>query len=142
MKPLGILCDWIESILSILCIIGFIASIAMALLGELPPQPFVERVLSDLFLQAPLVALGLLSALISSFFLILFAAPFDRSSRYALAGSLFGFTIVSIFSNYPSVLIGYGAAPILGYGLALGLSRDTGGKANDISEIDERTGRA
>ena len=45
--------------------------------------------------------------------------------RHALAGSLFGFSLAAIVSNYPSVLIGYGAAPIIGYGLALALADHT-----------------
>lgn len=105
------------------CIVGFFASLAMALRGELPAQPFVERVLINTAQTDPFIALALLVALVIGFFGLLFLAPMERRSRYALAGSLFGFSLMAIYSNYPSVLIGYGAAPILGYGLALGLSR-------------------
>lgn len=102
-------------------IIGFLASIMMALNGELPAQPFVERVLVEVALARPLLGLALFAALLTGFVLMLRAVPLDRHARFALAGSLFGFSLMAILSNYPSVLIGYGAAPILGYGFALGL---------------------
>lgn len=106
-------------------IVGFLASIIMALRGQLPAQPFVERVLVDVAIASPLLALALFAALAGGFALILRAVPLDRHARFALAGSLFGFSMMAIVSNYPSVLIGYGAAPILGYGFALGLIERT-----------------
>ncbi len=113
--------------IGLVCIIGFVASLVMALRGELPPQPFVERVFVELLQQMPLAAIALLIALAAGFALILFAIPFDKASRYALAGSLFGFATMAMLSHYPTVLVGYGAAPILGYGLALGLGRKDSG---------------
>ncbi len=99
--------------------VGFFAAIAAALRGELAAQPFVERVLVEAALAQPLAALALFAALVAGFFLMLFAVPLGRAERYALAGSMFGFTVMAIMSNYPSALIGFGAAPILGYALAL-----------------------
>ena len=119
--------------IGLVCIIGFFASIAMALRGDLPPQPFVERIFVTLFIEMPLAALGLLLAWAIGFALILFASSLDRASRYALAGSFFGFAMLALFSHYPTILIGYGVAPILGYGLALGLS----GSNDAVSETDE-----
>lgn len=107
--------------IGLVVIIGFLASIMMALNGELPAQPFVERVLVEVALARPLLGLALFAALLTGFVLMLRAVPLDRHARFALAGSLFGFSLMAILSNYPSVLIGYGAAPILGYGFALGL---------------------
>ncbi|MDG5747206.1 hypothetical protein P8Q88_03345 [Qipengyuania sp. XHP0207] len=98
---------------------GFIASLVMWMRGELPAQPFVERVLVDAAMVEPLAAVGLFLALIASFFLILHALPGAKAPRHALAGTLFGFSLAAVLSNYPSALIGYGAAPILGFGLAL-----------------------
>lgn len=103
--------------------IAFFASIVAGLRGELPAQPFVERVLVELAMNQPLAALGLAAALLASFLLIAHALPAEKPVRHALAGSLFGFSLAAVVSNYPSVLIGYGAAPILGYGLALALAR-------------------
>ena len=103
--------------------IGFFASIKMALIGQLAPQPFVERVLVEAAGQSILLSLALAAAMVAAFFLILFAIPFDRAKRFTLAGLFFGFGIMALMSNYPTPLIGYGAAPILGFGLALGLHR-------------------
>lgn len=111
--------------LGLVVIVGFLASIMMALKGELPAQPYVERVLVDAAMVNPLLGLALFVALAGGFVLILRAVPLDRHARFALAGSLFGFSLMAILSNYPSVLIGYGAAPILGYGFALGLIERT-----------------
>lgn len=108
------------------CIIGFFASLAMAYRGNPPPQDFVERVLVDAAGVSIGASLGLFTSLTASFLLILFAIPAEKPVRHGLAGCLFGFTIMSLMANYPSVLIGYGAAPILGLGLALGLAAQTG----------------
>ena len=102
--------------------IAFFASMVAGLRGELPAQPFVERVLIHLAMETPLAAFGLALALLGAFFLVAHALPATKPVRHALAGSLFGFSLAALVSNYPSVLIGYGAAPILGYGLALGLA--------------------
>lgn len=101
--------------------VAFVVSLVAAMQGELPAQPFVEHVIWLLARTDPLVALGLLAALVASFFLILVASPGRDVAGKALAGCLFGFAFAGLVSNYPSVLIGYGAAPILGFGLGLGL---------------------
>jgi hypothetical protein len=101
--------------------VAFTASLVAAIHGELPAQPWVERVIFLLARTNALVALGLALALLASFALIAGAFPGREASRKALAGALFGFTFAGHVSNYPSALIGYGAAPILGFGLALGL---------------------
>lgn len=98
---------------------AFFASLVMVVRGELPAQPFVERVLVETAMVQPLAALSLLAALLASFFIMLHAIAARTPVRHALAGSLFGLTVASVLSNYPSALIGYGAAPILGYALAL-----------------------
>lgn len=112
--------DWRVGVVAI---IGFLASIRMALIGELPAQPFVERVVIDAADTSVIAAIALGAALLAAFLLILFAIPFDRAKRFTLAGLLFGFSIMAMMSNYPTPLIGYGAAPIIGFGLALGLHR-------------------
>ena len=107
--------------LVVFAIVAFVTSLVMAVHGELPAQPFVEHVLTSLVMESPFVALGLFAAQLACFLIILYALPAAEQGRRALAGSFFGFAVAAVFSNYPSVLIGYGAAPILGYGLALGL---------------------
>ena len=105
--------------------IALFASMVAGLRGELPAQPFVERVLVGLAFEQPVAAAALGLALLAGFFVIAHALRAEIAVRHALAGSLFGFSLAAVFSNYPSILIGYGAAPILGYGLAIGLSRQT-----------------
>lgn len=121
--------------LGLVCILGFLAALVMAVRGNPPPQEFVERVL----VSAGSFSLAMMSALflslVACFFLILRAIPAPRSTRFALAGSLFGFTILSLMNNYPSVLIGYGAAPILGYGLALGLAHTARDEEDEIDKV-------
>lgn len=112
--------DWKVGVTAI---IGFLASINMALRGELAPQLFVERVLVQAADTSVLLSIALGLALIAAFALVLFAIPFDKAKRFTLAGLLFGFAIMALMSNYPTPLIGYGAAPILGFGIAFGLHR-------------------
>ncbi|QZD95616.1 hypothetical protein [Qipengyuania gelatinilytica] len=116
------------------CIFTFFAAIVMAVRGNPPPQEFVERVLVTAAGLSPFAALGLFLSLVVSFFLILRAIPASKAIRFTLAGCLFGFTILSLMSNYPSVLIGFGAAPILGFGLALGLAT---GHQNEAAEPEK-----
>lgn len=104
-------------------VVGFVAAIVMSLAGELPPQPFVERVLIDAAGQHIVLALVLAAALGAAFLLIVFLTPFTRATRFALAGAFFGFVVMAMMSHYPFPLVGYGAAPIAGFGLALGLHR-------------------
>lgn len=112
--------DWKVGVVAV---IGFVASLMMAVRGELPPQPFVERVLVDAAAISPIVAVALALAVAAAFALLLFAIPFDRAKRFTLAGLLFGFALMALMNSYPAPLIGFGAAPILGFGLALGLHR-------------------
>ena len=104
-------------------IVGFFASIAMALRGEIAPQPFVERVLVDAASQNIAFAVLLFASLAGSFALMLLALPLSREKRFALAGALFGFAITATMTHYPYPLIGYGASAIIGFGIALGLNR-------------------
>ena len=108
--------------IGLVCILAFIAALIMATRGNPAPQQFVERLLVEAAGVSLALAAGLFLSLLASFFLVLRIIPAPKATRYALAGSLFGFTVLSIMANYPGVLIGYGAAPILGFGLALGLS--------------------
>jgi hypothetical protein len=104
--------------------VGFFVIIFAALRGELAPQPFVERVLlGAIAAGGPALALGLFASLLASFLLMLFALGNQKAERFAIGGTLFGFAIMSMVNTYPMPLIGFGAAPILGYALALAPSR-------------------
>lgn len=102
-------------------IVAFPVALVAAVRGELPAQPFADRVIGTLARTDPLAAIGLLAALVVSFTLIVAALPGAAAPRKALAGALVGFSFAGLVSNYPSPFVGYGAAPILGFGLALGL---------------------
>ena len=117
--------------------VSFTASLVAAVHGELPAQPFVERVIFLLSRTDLLAAIGLTLALLASFALIVSAFPGREASRKALGGALFGFTFAGHVSNYPSALIGYGAAPILGFGLALALLADGRTSAAPASKATE-----
>lgn len=113
--------------------ISFFASLVAGLRGELPAQPFVERILVHLAFEAPAGALALALALLGSFFLLAHALAAERPVRHALAGTLFGFFLAALVSNYPTILVGYGAAPIVGFGLAIGLAAASARRTADDS---------
>lgn len=119
LASVGLYFAWHEWKPGVVAIVGFAVGILASLRGELPPQQFVERILGELIPVAPLVALGLALSLIVSFLLILKATPLPKAERFAVAGTFAGFAITALMSNYPNILIGYGAAPILGFALAL-----------------------
>ncbi|MFC3100706.1 hypothetical protein [Altererythrobacter lauratis] len=108
--------------LGVVAIAGFFAMLAAAVRGELPAVEYADRVLVQYAAANAALALGLFASLVASFSLMALVLPAEPPARLALAGSLFGFSVMGVMSNYPSPLIGYGAAAILGYGLALGLS--------------------
>lgn len=107
--------DWRAGLVVIL---GFFAAISAALRGELPPAPFVERVLQDATNASPAIAALLALSLLTSVLLMLFGTGLPRSARYPLGMSLFGFLVAALISNYPTPLAGYGAAAIIGFALA------------------------
>ena len=112
--------DWKVGVTAL---VAFFAAILMALAGQLPPAPFVENVLQDAA-QASWIAVALLAgSLIACFALLLTRIPFDTAKRFSLAGLFFGFVVMALMQPYPTPLVGYSAAPILGFGLALGLHR-------------------
>ncbi len=104
------------------------ASVAIALLSvaatfmradPLGPVPFVESVLPDAWVMSPLLAIILALTLIAAI-----ALPARQGSEmWPLAGALAGFAIASFIGAYPTPLIGYGAAPIIGLALGLAMSK-------------------
>jgi hypothetical protein len=107
--------------MGLLVIVGFALTVWMTLHGELPPAPFVEQIPAQ-YAEAGLVwPAVVLLGLALGFALLLFAQPLDAATRYALAGTLFGFSLMALMNTYPFPLVAYGAGPILGFGLALAL---------------------
>ena len=88
--------------------------------GDLPPQPFVEHVFADAWADRPVLALSLVAGVVTGLILLLTAQTVPREERFVMAAAMTGFTALSLIANYPTPLVGYGAAPILGFGLALG----------------------
>lgn len=94
--------------------------------GTLEPQVFTENVL-------PHVA-GRSAPSAAALALMLFALPLwhlvvdpqaGRSEGLVLAALLVALGMMAMIAAFPYPLIGYGAAPILGFGLALGACRHT-----------------
>ncbi|EAQ30556.1 hypothetical protein NAP1_07250 [Erythrobacter sp. NAP1] len=104
---------------AVVAALGIFAAIGANFAGDLPPQPFVEGILTDLWPSQPLASAALAATLLASMVLVLKATDWPRTERFALAGALAGFTLAALLANYPYPLIGYGAASILGWGLAL-----------------------
>ncbi len=99
--------------------LGLAASLGASFNGDLPPQSFVENILTDLWPSYPLVAIALATSLLVSLLLVFRLQSLSKVERFAIGGTLSGFIIAALLGNYPYPLIGYGAAPVLGLGLAL-----------------------
>jgi hypothetical protein len=89
--------------------------------GTLEPQIFTENVLPHVAERSVFKA-----ALLA---ILLFVVPLwqlvidpqtQRAEGYALAAVLVGLGVMAMIAPFPYPLIGYGASPILGFGLALG----------------------
>lgn len=99
------------------------AAFAAALLtlhaGSLEPQLYTEGVLAHVAGHSlpAATALGLLLLAAPIFVL---ATPTPRPETFALAAVMFGLGVAATIAPFPFPLIGYGASPILGFGLALG----------------------
>ena len=104
-------------------VLGVLASVAASFGGELPPQPFVEGILPGPSSTSPLLAIALSGSLCIAAVLIACNPGIGCAPRFALIGALAGFVLAAIFGNYPTPLVGYGAASIFGMGLALARSR-------------------
>lgn len=121
------------------------ASAALAVMtfadGTLEPQLFTESVLKQVadrsLLQA--VALAILLFVVPLWHLVI-DPQVQRSEGYALAALLVAFGAMAMIASFPYPLIGYGASPILGFGLALGATaRAHQIKVGQFLEILERT---
>lgn len=91
--------------------------------GTLEPQVFTENVLPDVAERSEL--------LVAALALMLFVPPIwhliidrqtERAEGCALAALLLALGAMAVIAPFPYPLIGYGASPILGFGLALGIT--------------------
>lgn len=100
----------------ILAVTGLLAcSYLLRRPDTLAPVRFVEQVQSDAWAVQPAAGLALTLAGLAPLLLLRQAAP--------LAAFLVAAGLMAFAGPYPSILIGYGAAPILGFGLALAALR-------------------
>jgi hypothetical protein len=101
------------------------AGLALAVLtfgaGRLEPQVFTENVLPHVAERsaAGSAALAVLLFALPLWHLVIDPQP-RRAEGSALAALLLGLGVMAILAPFPYPLIGYGASPILGFGLALG----------------------
>lgn len=118
----GVLAWWHHGALyAILAAVAAALAILTFGAGTLEPQAFTENVLQQVA-ERSLLQAGVLAVL-------LFAVPVWQlvtnpqtrcAEGYALAGLLIGLGLMATIAPFPYPLIGYGASPILGFGLALG----------------------
>ena len=82
------------------------------------PQPFVEGIVADAWALQPIAALALMLALVWPVIVLARGHESTRLPRLALSAALSGFVVISLAGPYPVPFLGYGAAPLLGFGLA------------------------
>ncbi|WP_432768266.1 MAG: hypothetical protein HEQ22_12675 [Sphingopyxis sp.] len=89
----------------------------------LAPVRFVEHMVADSWVLHPGFGLLMVAALLFAILAPVLAKRFDRASALGVAGAWGGFTAASLVGAYPTPLAGYGAAAIVGYGLAIAVLR-------------------
>lgn len=105
--------------------IGLIIAIASASAAVVTPDPlapvrWVEGVQSDAWQVTPIAGIALTAATLSPLFLL----RHGGTAALPLASLLVTAGLMAFAGPYPSILIGFGAAPILGFGMALAALRD------------------
>lgn len=103
---------------------GVLTYAAWSAPDTLPAVPYVESLLSTTFAASPV--LGALAGLLmfslpAPFLLVAAGRPERRAEALALAALWVGWIASNLLGNYPAPVMGYGAAPILAWGLSLGL---------------------
>ncbi|MEM1196558.1 MAG: hypothetical protein AAGH57_10680 [Pseudomonadota bacterium] len=99
--------------------LGLLATAAAILAPNPAPQAYVERVIPHMWGASPAMAILVSLSLVASVALILTTPHAPKAPRFALAGALSGLIFAALLADYPTPLVGYGAASILGLGLAL-----------------------
>ncbi|WP_379921034.1 hypothetical protein [Erythrobacter sp. R86502] len=94
--------------------------------GTLAPQQFTEGVLTHAAATSYLAATALAASL---FIAPLILLPM-HDETCALAALLVALGAMAVIAPFPYPLIGYGAAPIIGFGLAFGATRQRAGNRN------------
>ena len=100
-------------------VLGLAATLGASFAAPLPPQPFVERVLPELWSVSKLAAGALGLALLIGGAALIFLHEMPKTQRWAVRGTMLGFLSAAALSDFPYPLIGYGAASILGFAIAM-----------------------
>lgn len=89
----------------------------------LAPVRFVENMVADSWMLHPGLGMLILAALLFAVAAPVWAKAYHKNSALGVSGAWAGFTAASLIGAYPTPLVGYGAAAILGYGLAIAALR-------------------
>lgn len=112
-------------------------SLAVATFGDgtLQPQVFTEYVLAQVAEQSLVQAIGLAALLfVAPLWHLVVDPQMGRTEGCALGALLLGLSVMATLAAFPYPLIGYGASPILGFGLALGAGlRKAGNPARNLA---------
>lgn len=101
------------------CALGFSASLGASFAVNLPPQPYVERVLPELWASSPIAAVSLGLALCAGGAALVLLRQMPEAARWAVLATMTGFVAAAALGDYPYPVIGYGAASLLGFAMAL-----------------------
>jgi hypothetical protein len=104
--------------LQLLCA-GVAVAVTFMRPDALEPVAFVENVLPDAWRSNPLLAVLLGASLAAA----LFIPAIGHQKLIPVMATVGGFAVASLLGAYPVPVIGYGAAAIIGYGLAVAAAR-------------------
>jgi cell division protein FtsW (lipid II flippase) len=104
--------------LQLLCA-GVAVAVTFMRPDTLEPLAFVENVLPDALGSNPLLAVVLGASLAAA----LFIPAIGHQKLIPVMATVGGFAVASLLGAYPVPVIGYGAAAIIGYGLAVAAAR-------------------
>lgn len=118
--------DWVSAAVAVLA-----AAWAWTRPDSLPAVSYVEEVVSAAFATALLIGVfaGLMLTLLPAPFVFI-GLKHDSAAALALGALWGGFVLAGIFGNFPTPVIGYGASPLLGWGVSLGLALAHMGRAS------------
>jgi cell division protein FtsW (lipid II flippase) len=98
---------------------GFAVAATFMLPDSLEPAAYVENILPDAWRNSPILAIVLAASLAAA---LIIPAICDQR-LFPLTATIGGFAVASLMGTYPVPLLGYGAAAIIGYGLAVAAAR-------------------
>lgn len=109
----------------VVAVAAILAVLAWSTPDRLPAVPYVEGLLSTTFAVSPLLGIlagALMFSLPAPFLLIAATRAERRAEAGGLAALWTGWIVANLLGNYPAPVMGYGAAPLLAWGLSIGLA--------------------